>query len=123
MEILGLVFVSLSGIIHLYIWVLESFLWTKPATRKTFGISEKDALITKPMAFNQGFYNLFLAVVTFCGVGLKIADNDYGSVVVLVGAGSMALASVVLISSDRTKLKPALIQGIAPALGLLLLFI
>ncbi|MBB5511754.1 hypothetical protein HD598_000441 [Neomicrococcus aestuarii] len=42
--------------------------WTKPKIRATFGISEAEALATKEMAFNQGFYNLFLAIVTVTGI-------------------------------------------------------
>lgn len=37
------------------------FLWTKPAGRKAFRMSEEKARETKALAANQGLYNGFLA--------------------------------------------------------------
>jgi putative membrane protein len=123
MQIVGLICIVLSVVVHVYIWILESFLWTKLGTRKTFGISEHEAMITKPLAYNQGFYNLFLAIITICGVGLYMTNRNMGDVLIVAGSGSMVLAGVVLLLSDRTKLRPAFVQIIPPSLGLLLLFI
>ena len=69
----------LAALLHVYIWVLESFRWTEPATRKTFGVSERDAPVLAPMAYNQGFYNLFLAIITV--VGLALLGTDGGIMV------------------------------------------
>ena len=63
----ALVFAGLAALLHVYIWVMESLMWTSARTRATFGISEEEALATKELAFNQGFYNLFLAIVTIAG--------------------------------------------------------
>lgn len=41
---------------------------TSPRTRATFGIGAEEAEATKELAFNQGFYNLFLAVVAAAGI-------------------------------------------------------
>jgi putative membrane protein len=54
------IFILLSAVSHLGFMYLECFLWTKPAGRKRFGLSEEKAQITAPLAFNQGIYNLFL---------------------------------------------------------------
>ena len=70
MTIFTVGFSVLAALLHVYIWVLESFRWTEPSTRKTFGVSEADAEVTRPMAYNQGFYNLFLAIITLVGVAL-----------------------------------------------------
>jgi putative membrane protein len=59
--IAALVFAALAALVHVYIWVLESLLWTAPRTRAVFGTSEEEAATTKLLALNQGFYNLFLA--------------------------------------------------------------
>jgi putative membrane protein len=61
MQIASSILVLLVGLEHLYILVLEMFLWTKPRTMKTFGISPEHAEIMKTMAANQGLYNGFLA--------------------------------------------------------------
>ena len=47
---------------------MESLTWTSPRTRATFGTTPETAETTKELAFNQGFYNLFLAIVTAVGV-------------------------------------------------------
>ena len=58
---------ALAAALHVFIFYLESFAWTTKA-RTVFGTSEEDAINTKEMAFNQGFYNLFLAIVTIAGI-------------------------------------------------------
>ena len=68
MEILAKAFVVLVAIEHLYILVLEMFLWTKPRTRKVFGVSAELAEQTKAMAANQGLYNGFLAAGLLWGL-------------------------------------------------------
>ena len=60
MKILSLVFVGLVMLEHVYILVLEMFLWTSRGP-KVFGITRKFAEETKTLAANQGLYNGFLA--------------------------------------------------------------
>ncbi|MFT2817582.1 DUF1304 domain-containing protein [Leifsonia sp. A12D58] len=125
MTILGLIFVGLAALIHVYIFVLESVLWTTPRARKTFGIkTDAEADVTKPLAFNQGFYNLFLAIVTAIGIVLFAAGTTgAGAALILAGAGSMVLAGLVLIISSPSKARPALVQLVPPALGIIFLLI
>jgi putative membrane protein len=61
MSLIAKVLIALVAILHLYFLVLEMFLWTKPRTRKAFGMSEQQAEATKVLAANQGLYNGFLA--------------------------------------------------------------
>ena len=121
---LSLVFLGIAAVIHIYIFVLESLRWTAPSTRRTFGTSAADAETTKPLAFNQGFYNLFLAITV--GVGIVMAGNGAlapGVALLFAGAGSMVAAGLVLLISDRRKARAALVQLSAPAIGLILLLI
>lgn len=53
--------VLLIALLHIYILVLEMFLWDTPKGRKAFGMTAEQASITKVMAQNQGLYNGFLA--------------------------------------------------------------
>lgn len=116
------VFVVIAALVHVYIFVLESLTWTSAGTRKTFGISsEADAETIKPMAFNQGFYNLFLAIEAALGVVLLEVNQAVGLTLMIVGAGSMLLASLVLVSTGRRNLRAATVQGITPLIGLALL--
>ncbi|HZJ39326.1 MAG TPA: DUF1304 domain-containing protein, partial [Demequina sp.] len=69
MLVAALVAAALAAALHVYIFALESLWWTTPRVRATFGLTEAEAAGTRGMAFNQGFYNLFLAVVTVAGIG------------------------------------------------------
>ena len=53
--------VGLIAVLHVWILVLEMFLWTKPFGLKTFGQSREAAEASKVLAANQGLYNGFLA--------------------------------------------------------------
>ncbi|MEH3077686.1 MAG: DUF1304 domain-containing protein [Quadrisphaera sp.] len=123
MVIAGLVLVSAAALLHVWIFVLESLAWTSPRARRTFGLSREEALATQQMAFNQGFYNLFLAVAAAAGVVVLSTGGPLGvgAALALTGAGSMAGAALVLAASDRSKLRAALAQGTAPLLGVVAL--
>ena len=123
MTIFTVGFSVLAALLHVYIWVLESFRWTEPATRRTFGTSESEAEITKPLAYNQGFYNLFLAIITLVGLALMRSEHGIGSALALAGTGSMLAAALVLVTHDRTMLRAALTQGTLPALAVLFLLL
>jgi putative membrane protein len=112
-----------AALLHVYIWILESFRWTEPSTRKTFGVSEADAEVTKEMAYNQGFYNLFLAVITLIGLALLGSDHEVGTALALAGTGSMLAAALVLITRDRSMARAAITQGTFPLLGVVFLLL
>ncbi|MFI6426202.1 DUF1304 domain-containing protein [Promicromonospora sp. NPDC050880] len=120
MLIAGLVLAAVAALVHVYIFYLESFAWTDPRTRATFGTTAEEAEATRQLALNQGYYNLFLAIVTVVGIVLTAAGSTAaGTALVLAGAGSMVAASVVLVVSDPAKRGAALKQGLVPALGVL----
>jgi putative membrane protein len=120
----GLVFGALAALLHVYIFTLESLTWTSPRTRATFGTTAEEAETTKLLAFNQGFYNLFLALVTAVGIVLlALGHKGIGVALVLAGAGSMAAAAVVLLMSAPDKARAALTQGTLPLIAVVLLVI
>lgn len=124
MTAVALVFAGLAAALHVYIWVMESLTWTSPRTRATFGTSAEEAEATKEMAYNQGFYNLFLALVTFGGIAARVADEEtVGSTLVFTGAGSMVAAGLVLLLSSPDKARAALTQLAFPAIAVVLLAI
>ena len=117
--VIGLVFAGVAALIHVYIFYLESLAWTAPGTRRVFGTTAEQAEITRSLAFNQGFYNLFLAVTVALGIGFAAAGSTtIGATLVFVGAGSMVAAGLVLVLSDRSKTRAALIQLVAPLIGI-----
>ena len=103
----GLIFAGLAALLHVYIWVMESLTWTSARTRATFGISEEEALATKELAFNQGFYNLFLAIVTLGIVIGGFGHNGVGLALIFAGTGSMLAAALVLLLSSPDKARAA----------------
>ena len=124
MTIVGLVLAGLAALIHVYIFYMESIAWTTPKVRATFGMTEGEAKATKGMAFNQGFYNLFLAIMVGVGVMLFLTGSTVaGAALVLAGAGSMACAALVLFLSSRDKRGAALKQGVLPLLGVIALLV
>jgi putative membrane protein len=61
MATIAMILVGLVALEHVYILVLEMFLWTTPRAMKSFGMTKENAQITKSLAANQGLYNGFLA--------------------------------------------------------------
>ena len=64
------IIVALIALLHIYILILEMFLWDKPAGLKAFGQTQERASATKVLAANQGLYNGFLAAGLFWGLSL-----------------------------------------------------
>ncbi|MCU1443303.1 MAG: rane protein [Cryobacterium sp.] len=125
MIIVATLVVSLAAALHVAIFIMESIGWTRPGVWKRFGVrSQADAETTRPLAYNQGFYNLFLAVgaivgVVFFGIGWR----DAGLALVVFTMASMLAAAVVLVSTGRGYLRAAFIQGTLPLLGLVLILL
>ncbi len=120
----GLIVAGLAALLHVYIFVMESLTWTSPRTRATFGLTEQQAVDTKELAFNQGFYNLFLAIVTAVGIAAIIMGcKGVGLALIFAGIGSMAAAALVLLLSSPDKARAAITQGTLPVLGIAALLI
>ncbi|MGW0035956.1 DUF1304 domain-containing protein [Gordonia sp. NPDC003376] len=117
MAVVALVCAVLAAALHVYIFVLESVRWTDERTRRTFGTTLAEAEATREMAFNQGFYNLFLAVVTVVGVALWAVSDAVGAALIYAGAGSMLAAGLVLLISSPSKAKAAVTQLFFPLLA------
>ncbi len=118
----ALIFAGLAALLHVYIWVMESFLWTSPRTRAAFGTTEAEAQTTKLLAVNQGFYNLFLAIITAIGIVIGgFGRYDAACALIFAGTGSMLAAAVVLVASSPDKVRAAVMQGTFPLLALVLL--
>lgn len=56
------------AVLHLYILILQTALWTKPAGRRAFGLTEEFARASRVLAANQGLYNGFLAAGLIFGL-------------------------------------------------------
>ena len=125
LTIIGAVFLGLAALIHVYIFYLESIAWSKPKTWKTFGLrSQTDADTVKPMAYNQGYYNGFLAIGVILGLVLITTNVAQAGYALAIFAGSsMVLAATVLITSNVKLARAAVLQGAAPLIGVVLLIV
>jgi putative membrane protein len=125
MIIVATLVVTLAAALHVAIFVMESVNWTRPAIWKRFGVaSQADANTTRPLAYNQGFYILFLAFGAVVGfIFFGIGWREAGLALVVFTMASMLAASVVLLTTGRGYLRAAFTQGTLPLIGLVLILL
>jgi putative membrane protein len=107
--------VGVVALIHVYILVLEMFLWDKPAGLKAFGFKPEQARDSKVLAANQGLYNGFLAAGLLWG----LAQGAGG-----FGAKAFFLACVLVAGvygAATASRKILFVQALPAAIGLVLL--
>jgi putative membrane protein len=120
----AMVVASLAALLHVYIFTMESLTWTSKRTRAAFGTSAEEAETTKLLAFNQGFYNLFLAIVAAAGlVWMSSGGMAVGAALLFAGIGPMLAAAIVLVASAPGKARAAVAQGLFPLCSLVLLIL
>jgi putative membrane protein len=115
--IISSIFIGLIALLHVYILVLEMFLWDKPAGRKAFGHSQEMAAQSKVLAANQGLYNGFLAAGLFWGLYLGAAGFD----IKVFFLGCILAAGIY--GGITAKRKILYIQALPAIIGLVLLFL
>lgn len=117
LHILATAVVALIALVHVYILILEMFLWDKPAGLKAFGHSPEKATESKILAANQGLYNGFLAAGLFWGIYLGSA----GTQITLFFLGCILVAG--LYGGFTAKRKILFIQAVPAAIGLTLVLL
>jgi putative membrane protein len=65
--------IGLVALIHIYIVILEMWLWDTPRGHKAFGLTPEFAARSKVLAANQGLYNGFLVAGLAWGLWLGAA--------------------------------------------------
>lgn len=124
MNIVAQVAALVAGLIHIMIFTMESVLFSRPAVHGTFGVTASDLPAVRPWAFNQGFYNLFLALGALGGVIAVWAGSETGGRAVAVFAcASMLGAALVLVATNVKMVRAAAIQGLAPLVVLAFAFL
>ena len=114
MSITADVVVLLVALLHVYILVLEMFLWEKPAGLRAFGLTPELARASRALAANQGLYNGFLAA----GLGWGLSLGARGTSVKLFFLGCVLVAGVY--GSLTASRKILFIQALPAAVGLAL---
>jgi putative membrane protein len=110
----------LAAAFHVLFFVLESVTFSQPSVAARFGMTTPEQIAAvRPMAFNQGFYNLFLAVGIVGGLALVAAGSvDAGRAVVLFACACMVGAGAVLLSTNRRFVRSAAIQALPPLVAI-----
>ena len=93
-SVVAAVLVALVALIHLYIVVLEMFLWTKPQGRAAFGTDAEFAEASKTLAANQGLYNGFLVAGLVWGLVADKTDVQVFFLLCVIVAGAYGAATV-----------------------------
>jgi putative membrane protein len=121
MTLLALLLATLAALLHVLIFAFESLLWTQESVWRRFAVaSQSEAHTLRPMAFNQGFYNLFLAIGIAGGLALVAAGSvDAGRAVVLFACACMVGAGLVLLATNRRFARSAAIQAVPPLVAIL----
>lgn len=121
MLIAGFIFALLAALVHVFIFYLESFAWEGDRARALFGTTPESARLTKFNAYNQGFYNFFLAVLVFAGLVTLLWSRTVGITLALAGVTPMLAAAIVLFVSSVPHRQAAIKQGSFPLLAMIFL--
>lgn len=107
--------VGLLAALHVYILVVEMFLWDTPYGRKAFGLAPEFSASTKVLAANQGLYNGFLAA------GLVWGLLTPGAQVELFFLGCILVAGVYGAATSSRKI--LFVQAVPASLGIALVLL
>jgi putative membrane protein len=119
MHYLTVFLVALVAVEHLYILILEMFMWTKPRTRKIFAMEEELAQKTTHMAANQGLYNGFLAAGLL--FGLLNSNDEFAQQLQIFFLSCVIVAAIY--GCVTVKKSIIFVQGLPAVLALLSVFV
>jgi len=117
MATIATVLIAIIALLHLWFLVLEMFLWTRPAGRRAFGLSQEFAEQSRVLAANQGLYNGFLAAGLLWGLWL----GDAGRPVILFFLGCVLVAG--LFGGLTATRKVLWVQALPALLGIALVLL
>lgn len=117
MSISADIVIALVALAHVYILVLEMFLWDKPAGLRAFGQTREAAAASKVLAANQGLYNGFLAAGLLWGLTL----GEGGTGVKVFFLSCVLIAGVYGAATASRKI--LFVQAVPAAIGLVLVFL
>lgn len=121
MNIMTKLFVALAGLLHVGFFVMESILFNHENVYTRFQLTTAEQVaIVEPFMYNQGWYNLFLAIAAFAGIILagKWIKNA-GETLAMYACLSMLGAAIVLFFSVPEMQRAAFVQGTFPLLALI----
>lgn len=123
MVIIATLVIALAAALHVGLFVLQSITWSRPGVWRRFGVPDRAAAeSTRAIAYMQGFYHLFLAIAAIVGVLLfGLGSHTAGLTLVVFALLCMVLAAVVRMTAGAGYWKGAILQGVLPLAGLVLM--
>lgn len=118
---LSQIFVILVALLHLYFFILESFLWTHPFGLKTFGRTLEEAQESAVLAANQGLYNSFLSAGLIASFFFSSSEISFAFQLFFMGCVSLAGIYGALTTGPKVGPRIFAIQAVPAILGLLFL--
>ncbi len=128
MNLVVLIFTVITILIHIAVFIGESMFWLEPVIYKqavmkidliTDVSSYEQARILEVLFFNQGFYNLFVALGGVVGVILYKTGKTQAGLALVSNTCFFAFGAALVLASSTTAYPAALIQGVPPALAIL----
>jgi putative membrane protein len=110
--------VAVVAVIHVYILVLEMFLWTTPRGLRSFGIDQEFANRSATLAANQGLYNGFLAAGLIAGL---LAPDPVGFAFKVFFLGCVIVAG--LYGAATVSRRILVVQTVPAVIGLALVLL
>ncbi len=120
MNLVTQLFAILAVFFHVVAFVLESLLFGRPSVQTFLLGKPEPAAGVRPWAFNQGFYNLFLAAGPVAGlIAYHAGHVSVGRALVIYGCAFMAACGVVLFISNRALWRSMIGQSGPPLVALI----
>jgi putative membrane protein len=120
MNLVAQIFAVVAAALHVVAFVLESILFHRRDVQVFMLGHPEPAPAVRLWAFNQGFYNLFLAAGPIAGlIAYHSGSVDVGRALVIYGCAFMALGGVVLWVSDRKLWRSMIGQSGPPLIAVL----
>ena len=132
MNIAALVFINLTIFIHIFIFIGESLLWMTPLIYEkvvskidvaTTASSYEQAQILEVLFFNQGFYNLLIALGGIAALILYRFGKTQEAIALVSYICLFAMAAGAALAASTTAYPAASIQGLPPFFALLCLYL
>jgi putative membrane protein len=127
MNLIALIFSVLTIVAHILIFIIESLLWDVPVVigkvlskvDAPAGVSPIDqAQILEVIFFNQGFYNLFVALGGIAGIVLYSYGRKQEGIALVCYICLFALGAGVVLASTTTAYPAAILQSLPPLIAL-----
>jgi putative membrane protein len=109
--------VGAVALLHVYIMILEMFLWDRPAGLRAFRHTAAAASASKVLAANQGLYNGFLAA----GLVWGLIPGSEGRSVELFFLGCVIIAGVFGAATAHRKI--LFVQAVPAAIAMALVLL